>query len=97
MMADATFTFRVDEELKSAFSEAARAKDQSGAQLLRGFMRDYIQHQQREKSFDSWFVDEVKRGLASAQTSPLIPGSDVEEEFAERRARTAAYLAKSST
>jgi predicted transcriptional regulator len=96
-MADATFTFRVDEELKSAFSEAARARDQSGAQLLRGFMRDYIRHQQREESFDAWFVNEVKQGLAFEHASPLIASDEVEDEFTERRARTAARLAKTAT
>ena len=38
----ATFTFRVDENLKSQFTSAAKAKDRSGAQLLRDFMRDPI-------------------------------------------------------
>jgi hypothetical protein len=39
-MADTTFTFRVDQELKHAFTEAARANDRPGSQLLRDFMRD---------------------------------------------------------
>jgi hypothetical protein len=37
-MSDATFTFRVDEALRSEFAQAAKARDRTGAQLLRGFM-----------------------------------------------------------
>lgn len=38
-MSDATFTFRVDEALKSEFATAAKARDRTSAQLLRDFMR----------------------------------------------------------
>lgn len=34
-MREATFTFRVDEALKSEFTTAAKASDRTGAQLLR--------------------------------------------------------------
>jgi hypothetical protein len=40
---ETTFTFRVDEALKAAFTEAARAHDRPGSQLLRDFMRDYVE------------------------------------------------------
>lgn len=46
-MSEATFTFRVDGDLKAEFVSAAKARDRSGAQLLRDFMREYVQ-QQRE-------------------------------------------------
>ncbi len=41
-MTEATFTFRVDESLKAEFAAAAKARDRSGAQLLRDFMRDFV-------------------------------------------------------
>jgi hypothetical protein len=37
-MPETTFTFRVDHELKKAFTEAARANYRPGSQLLRDFM-----------------------------------------------------------
>jgi len=40
-MSEATFTFRVDESLKSQFTTAAKDRDRTGAQLLRDFMRDF--------------------------------------------------------
>lgn len=87
-MGDATFTFRVEEDLKSAFSEAARADDRTGAQLLRGFMRDYVKHRQEQAAHDAWFHDQVRAGLASANSGDLISAEEVESEFAARREET---------
>ena len=46
-MGDVTFTLRVDEALKTEFAAAAKACDRTGAQLLRDFMRAYVQQQAR--------------------------------------------------
>src|SRR5690606_12584350 len=58
-MSDATFTFRVDEELKSRFAEAAKARDRTGAQLLRDFMRDFVARQEAAQ-YDTWFREQVQ-------------------------------------
>lgn len=42
-MNEVTFTFRVDEALKREFTSVARSCDRTSAQLLRDFMRDYVQ------------------------------------------------------
>ncbi len=91
-MPDATFTFRVEEDLKAAFSEAAKAQDQSGAQLLRGFMRDYVNRQQDDAEYDAWFRKSVQAGLDSANAGDLIANEDVEAEFAARREASRAKL-----
>lgn len=44
-MGDVTFTLRVDEALKTEFAAAAKACDRTAAQLLRDFMRAYVQQQ----------------------------------------------------
>ena len=44
-MGEVTFTFRVEKTLKNEFTAAAKSLDRSGAQLLRDFMRDFIQQQ----------------------------------------------------
>jgi hypothetical protein len=41
-MADSTFTFRVDEEPKQRFAQAAGAQERTSAQLLRVLMRDAV-------------------------------------------------------
>jgi predicted transcriptional regulator len=93
-MAEATFTFRLEEELKAAFSEAAKAQDQTGAQLLRGFMRDYVKRQQEAVEYDAWFRQKVQQGLDSANAGHLIPADEVEAEFAVRRAETARKIGR---
>lgn len=87
-MTEATFTFRVDEELKSEFSLAAKARDRSGAQLLRDFMREFVQRQRQAAEHEAWFRQQVQIGLDAANAGHLVPGDDVETKFAARRAAT---------
>lgn len=96
-MGEATFTFRVEEELKAAFTEAAKSKDQTGAQLLRRFMREYVKDQQEEAEYDAWFRRQVQTGLASANAGNLIPHDEVEAKFARRRAETRRKLGESGS
>ena len=87
-MSETTFTFRVEEDLKAKFSNAAKANDRTGAQLLRDFMRDFVQRQQEAAEHDTWFRRQVQIGLDSADAGHLVPGDQVEAEFAARRAKT---------
>ena len=87
-MSEATFTFRVDERLKDEFSSAAKARDRTGAQLLRDFMRDFVKQQQEAAEHDAWFRRQVQVGLDSANAGRLVAADDVEAEFATRRDET---------
>lgn len=86
-MSEATFTFRVDEALKTKFSMAAKAHDRSSAQLLRDFMREFVQ-QQETAAHDAWFCRQVQIGLDSANTGKLTPAAEVEAKFAAKRVAT---------
>lgn len=83
-MSDATFTFRVEESLKSDFANAAKARDRNSAQLLRDFMRDFVQ-QQRANEHDAWFRRQVQRGVDDADAGRVLAHEDVEARFAARR------------
>lgn len=87
-MSEATFTFRVDESLKNEFATAAKARDRSGAQLLRDFMREFVQQQQEAAEHDAWFRRQVQDGLDSANAGRLVPTAEVETKFAARRDAT---------
>jgi len=87
-MTDATFTFRVDDELKARFTDAAKAQDRTGAQLIRDFMRDYVKRREDEAEYDVWYRRQVQLGLDSADAGRLVPADEVEAEFARRRAET---------
>lgn len=92
-MGEATFTFRVDEELKTEFAEAAKARDRTGAQLIRDFMRDFVRHQQEAAAHDTWFRREVQIGLDSANAGRLVPHDEVEAEAAAWRDETRRKMA----
>jgi predicted transcriptional regulator len=96
-MAEATFTFRVDGDLKVQFTEAARSHDRTGAQLLRDVMRDYVRRQQDEAEYDAWFRQRVNAGIESARAGRLIPAEEVEAEFTARRAATRHKLTKTKS
>ena len=77
-MSEATFTFRVDDALKSEFAQAAKARDRTGAQLLRDFMRDFVRQQQEAAEHDAWLRRQVQMGLDSANAGELLSGEEVE-------------------
>ena len=71
-MNESTFTFRVDKQLKDEFTEAAKAVDRSGAQLLRDFMRDYVKQHQEEVERDARSNKKVIEDQESSQEGHLI-------------------------
>lgn len=87
-MGEATFTFRVDEALKNQFAAAAKARDRNSAQLLRDFMREFVQQQQDLAEHEGWFRQQVQVGLNSAKSGRLLPAREVETRFSARRAAT---------
>lgn len=87
-MSEATFTFRVDEELKDAFSTAAKSRDRTGAQLLRDFMRDFVKQQQETAEHDAWFRREAQIGLNAANAGDVVSAEKVEAEAVAWRAET---------
>ena len=95
-MPEATFTFRVDEELKARFSDAAKAHDRTGAQLLRDFMRNYVARQQDAAEYDAWFRRQVQIGLDSANSGDLISAAEVEAEAEAWRRENRRKIAEAS-
>lgn len=90
-MTEATFTFRVDDELKSAFAQAARAQDRTGAQLLRDFMREAVQRHLDAAAHDAWFRGEVVQALHEADDPGVrrIAHDEVESNWRRQRAALA--------
>jgi predicted transcriptional regulator len=88
-----TFTFRLDESLRNSFSTAAKARDRTGAQLLRDFMRDFVRQQQDAAEHDAWFRRQVQIGRDSASAGDLVSAEEVEAEATVWRAETRRKLA----
>lgn len=69
-----SFNFRVDPTLKAAFQRATEAADKPAAQVLRDFMRAYVERQ-RERAFAA----EARRQSRVVAEHAADPGSDEAE------------------
>ena len=81
-MPKATFTFRVDDELKARFADAARAHDRSGAQLLRDFMREYVRRQGEITAHEAWLRRGMQMGMESADMGDAVAAEGVKGDDA---------------
>ena len=66
-----SFNFRVDPELKAAFTAATAKEDKPVGQVLREFMRGYVQRQQ-----DRAATAEARRHSRVSTERAADPGSD---------------------
>jgi len=87
-MTEATFTFRVDEALKAEFTTAAKSRDRTGAQLLRDFMREFVQRQRDAAAHDAWFRQQVQIGIDEVNAGKFFTSEEVEAEAAAWRDET---------
>lgn len=85
MVNETTFTFRIDESLKQAFVRAARANDQTAAQVLRAAMREYLARHNREQSYDGWLEEKVGRARSSIGDGRGVSHEVVSARFATIR------------
>jgi predicted transcriptional regulator len=83
-MPDATFTFRVEADLKRRFTRRAREHDRAGSQLLRDFMRRFVEHPDSAPTYDKWFQSQVQEALNDRRAP--VASHIVERDFAKRRA-----------
>lgn len=65
-MAESTFTFRVDDELKATFAEVAASQERTAAQLLRVLMKDAVHRDRELREHDRWFRGEIEHALSEA-------------------------------
>jgi predicted transcriptional regulator len=93
-MSKATVTFTVDEELKAAFDKAARARNQSDAELLRGFMQDVVDGSAAEPGYDDWFRAKVEEAIREADAGDVMDQAEVKAHFAARRRETLRRLGR---
>ena len=81
-MATTTFTFRVGDELKSQFANAAKAHDRSGAQLLRDFMREYVRHQGEMVAHEARHRQRPQTGIESVDRGEAVSTEEVKGDGA---------------
>ena len=71
---DESFNFRVDPKLKADFQSATEAEDAPAAQVLRDFMRAYVERRRRRE-----FATEARRQSRLIAARAADPSSDEAE------------------
>ena len=86
-MAETTFTFRVDDELESAFAEVAANQERTAAQLLRVLMKDAVHRDRELREHDRWFRDEIELALSEADdpATPRLSHESVRSSWQQQR------------
>ena len=87
-MAESTFTFRVDDELKTAFAEVAATQERTAAQLLRVLMKDAVHRDRELREHDHWFRGEITHALSEADdpAAPRLAHESVRSSWQQQRA-----------
>ena len=94
-MSESTFTFRVDEDLKAAFTAAAKDNDRTAAQILRETMREYIAAEAPPTpEYVAWLRGKVEKSRAQIAAGEYYTGEEVEAYFAEKRAKLRERIAR---
>ncbi|MCL2123116.1 MAG: hypothetical protein FWH34_03395 [Desulfovibrionaceae bacterium] len=93
-MSESTFTIRVDDSLKDAFTEAAKIHDRTGAQIIRDFMREYVQSAREKAEYEEWFKAKVEAGLRDIEKGRVIAHGEVKARSLARRKRLLAESGK---
>jgi predicted transcriptional regulator len=78
MAKEAVITVKLESELRDAFAAEAEAAHQSGSQIIREFMREFVQRRREMREHDAWFRAEVQRALDDP--SPGTPHDSVMTE-----------------
>lgn len=74
-----SITFRVEPETKAALDEIAKLMNHDRSQVLNEAITIYL-------DLYKWQIEEIKRGLASADAGELTPHEDVLASWEARRA-----------
>jgi len=67
MAKEAVFTMKLEPELRDAFMAAARNEDRPASQIIREFMRDFVQQDRDYVAFLQRRVDEAREDLAAGR------------------------------
>ncbi len=91
MPKESVFSMKLETELRREFMAEAAAIDRPASQLVREFMRDFVQRQRQARQHDAWFRAEVERGIREADDpdTRLISQEDATESWRRRRSELA--------
>lgn len=68
MSKEAVFTMKLEPELRDAFMAAAKAEDRPASQIVREFMRNFVQQDREYVAFLQRKVDAARADIAEGRT-----------------------------
>jgi len=77
MAKEAVFTMKLEPELRDAFMAAAQRQDRPASQVVREFMRDYVQH-------DHGYTEFLRRKVELSEADIAAGRIFTDEEVRER-------------
>ncbi len=80
MAKEAVFTMKLEPELRDAFMAAAKREDRPASQILREFMREYVQH---DRDYIEFLRRKVERSRADIEAGRVFSNEEVEAEMDE--------------
>src|ERR1700758_3071523 len=66
MSKDVVFTVKLEPDLRDEFLAEAEATHRPASQLVREFMREFIERQRTAREHDAWFRTQVEQGMREA-------------------------------
>jgi predicted transcriptional regulator len=84
MAKEAVFTMKLDAELRDAFMAAAAAADRPASQIMREFMRNYVD---QDREYVAWLQKKVDEARKSIDAGRGRPDEEVRADFAKQRAK----------
>ncbi len=88
MAKEAMFTLKLEPVLRAQFVAAAAAVDRPASQIVREFMRDFIEQQRAVRENDAWFRTEVEQAMREADDPTLarVPHEEIAAKWRQKRA-----------
>ena len=87
MPKEAVFTMKLEPELRADFMTEAEVAHRPASQILRELMREFVQRQRDARDYDQFLKDKVESARTLMLAGEGRPNSQVESEFAAKRAR----------
>ena len=87
MSKEAVFTMKLEPELRDAFMAEAQASHRPASQILREFMREFIQSQREARDHTAYLQSKVTHAREQIRSGHYAKAEDVEAKFAKRRAK----------
>ncbi len=84
MAKEAVFTMKLEPELRDAFMAAAKDADRPASQIVREFMRGYVQ---QDLEYVAWLQRKVDKARESIAAGRGRSDDEVRADFAKRRAK----------